>query len=102
MVSGTTEKLLEEIYADTRVTPGEVRQLRLAVDEANARFVDQLGHEGVFDALQKSFDVTTQLVQESILKVKREDYTDTALAVLIALIEANIALLQANVDAFGE
>jgi hypothetical protein len=101
MLSGNTERLLEEIYADSHVTPSEVRRLREAVDQANAALEEVLGREGTFAALGKSFDVTAQLLQESLLRLKREDFTDTAEAVVAAVIAANIAYLQANLDAFN-
>jgi hypothetical protein len=101
MASGNTGSILDEIYADSRVTPGEIARLRKAVEAANASLQEGLGSQGTFAALAKSFDVTGQLLQESLLRLKREGFGDDAQAVVSAVIEANIALLQANLDAFN-
>lgn len=100
MVSASMEKLIEEIYADSRVSPGEIVKLREAVAEAAERVLSEAGDEGVLAALVKSFDVTTQLLQETVLKFKQSEYTDLARAMVRSVLEANIALLQANLDAF--
>jgi hypothetical protein len=101
MISKNLEKLLQEIYADTQVSPQEIIELRNAADEVASKVLEQEGHEGVVDALCKSFDVTTQLVQEVTLRLKRGDYTDTGRALVGALLEAHVALLRATLKAFG-
>jgi hypothetical protein len=100
MVSASMEKLIEEIYADSRISPGEIVKLREAVAEAAERVLSEAGEEGVLAALVKSFDVTTQLLQETVLRFKKSEYTDLARAMVRSVLEANIALLQANLDAF--
>lgn len=100
MISATMEKLIEEIYADSKISPGEIIKLRKAVDEAAERVLSQEGQEGVVDALCKSFDVTIQLLQESLLKLKKGEYSDMGRAMILSVIEANVALLEANLEAF--
>lgn len=99
MISATTTRLIEEIYRDSDVSPREVIELREAADLAVERVLAADGSEGVVEALAKSFDVTTQLLQEVALRFARSDYTDLARATVMSMAEAHIALLQATVDA---
>ncbi len=100
MLSVEFEKLVNEIYADSKVTPAEVIKLRRAVDEAVEGLLRDEGHHGVFDALFKSFDVTDQLLQECMLKLRKGDYTATAKARVVSALRAHLALLEATVKAF--
>lgn len=100
MISAALEDLLRELYADSRVSPEEVIRLRNATDEAAERLLKEEGREGVLDALCKSFDVTNQLLQETMLRASSDRYTNTGRAMILSLLEAHIALLQATVDAF--
>jgi hypothetical protein len=99
MISGNMERLLQEIYSDTRVSPAEIIELRKAADEAAEKVLAEEGREGVLDALCKSFDVTNQLVQETALKLQKGTYSDLGKAMVLSLIEAHIALLKATINA---
>jgi RNA-binding protein YhbY len=100
-MSQNTEKLIEEIYADSKVTPGEITKLRQAVAEQTAKVIAEIGEGGVASAMTKSFEVTEQLVQETLLKVRKDKWSDLGRAHVASMIEAHIALLQANVKAFN-
>jgi hypothetical protein len=100
MISAAMEDLLREIYADSRVSPEEIIRLRNVTDDAAERLLTEEGREGVLDALCKSFDVTNQLVQESLKRASDGRYTDLGRATILSLIEAHSALMQATVDAF--
>ncbi len=99
-MSQNTEKLIEEIYADSKVTPGEIMRLRQAVAEQTAKVIAEIGNAGVAAAMTKSFEVTEQLVQETLLKIRKEKWSDFGRATVASMIEAHIALLKANVKAF--
>src|SRR3712207_6054498 len=99
MISGNVERLLQEIYSDTRVSPSEIIDLRNAADEAADRVLAQEGNEGVIDALCKSFDVTNQLVQETAIRLKKGTYSDLGKTMVMSLIESHTALLKATVNA---
>jgi hypothetical protein len=102
MASGTVEKLITEIYQDSKVSPREIMRLRDEVERAEQQVLQAEGMEGVTSALCKSFDVTNQLLQESLLRLRKSDQSDTGRAMVASMLEANIALLQATVDAFSD
>lgn len=92
------EKLVHEIYRDLKVTPAEVIALRKQVEKMSADVLSSDGSHGVTAALCHSFEVTLQLMQESILASKRSGSTSTAVA---DLMRGHIKLLEATVDAFA-
>jgi hypothetical protein len=94
------QDLFERVYSDTNVTPSEIVELREAADEAAANVLDEVGREGNLDALCKSFDVTSQLVQLTVLGLKNGKYTELGNAMVMSLIEAHISLLRATQKAF--
>ena len=100
MINAATEDLLREVYADSRVSPKEVSRLRNAIDDAAEQLLQAEGREGVLDALCKSFDVTNQLLQESLIRSSSGQYTDLGKAIILSLLETHIALLQATLAAF--
>ena len=102
MPSSNVEKLINEIYADSRVSPAEIIRLREAVDAAEQRILQEEGLQGTMSALCKSFDVTNQLLQTSMLELRKSGGTDLAFGMVAAMVEANLALLKANVDAFSQ
>jgi hypothetical protein len=94
------QRAFEEAYADGGVTPRELIELRNAVDEAAERVLEQEGHEGVLDALCKSFDVTSQLIQEVALRVRSGQYSDLGKEMTRSVIESHCGLLSATAAAF--
>ena len=90
-MSQNIEKLLEEIYADSKVTPGEIMKLRAAVEQHTAKVLAETGADGVVEAMCKSFDVTAQLLQETLLKVRKDRWSDLGRAVCASMIESHIA-----------
>lgn len=101
MISESMEDLFERVYSDTKVTPGEIVELRDAADAAATDVIAEVGREGNLDALCKSFDVTNQLVQLTVLGLKDGRYTELGNAKVMSLIEAHISLLRATQKAFG-
>lgn len=101
MISKNTEALFAEVYADGAVDPAEMIRLREGIDEAERAVLAQEGLKGVFEATCKSFDVTQQLLQESLLQIRRGEDTTLAQALLMSALEANLAFLQATFDGFS-
>jgi len=101
MTSGTIEKLITEIYKDAKVTPGEIMKLNHEVERAEQQVLESEGLEGVTSALCKSFDVTNQLLQENLLLLRKGKYSEMGHAMVVSMLEANLALLQATIDAFS-
>lgn len=91
------EKLVHEIYRDLRVTPAEVIALRKQVEKMTADVLGAEGAHGVTAALCHSFEVTLQLMQESILASKRGGSASPAIG---DLMRGHIQLLQTTLDAF--
>src|SRR5688500_6504923 len=99
MASAAVEKLVKEIYTDSRVSPSEIIRLRDEVERAEQRILQDEGFAGLVSALCKSFDVTDQLLQVSLLDLRKSGVTDTGRAMVTAMLEANLALLKATVEA---
>jgi hypothetical protein len=102
MTSGNVEKLVNEIYADSRISPAEIMRLRREVESREQRILKEEGMEGTMSALCKSFDVTNQLLQTSMLELRKSGGTEMGRAMVVAMVEANLALLKATADAFAD
>jgi len=100
MSSATVDRILRDIYSDAHISPEEIIRLREETDRAEQQIFDEESLQGVASALFKSFDVTQQLLQQSLLHFERGEYSDTGREMVGSAIKANIRLLQANVDAF--
>lgn len=94
------EILIQEIYADSRVTPSEVLRLREKIEESAIKLRETAGSQGVLDAFCKSIDVSVQLMQEALLKVKKGEYNKTEKEEIFHFLEAYIAYLKVTFDAF--
>jgi hypothetical protein len=99
-MSSPISRTLRDIYANADVSPEEIIRLREETDRAEQQILNEEGLQGVASALFKSFDVTHQLLQESLLRFERGEYSDTGREMVGSALEANIRLLQASVDAF--
>lgn len=103
------DALVKKIYADDKVTAGEILKLQSAVDAKQEEALQAIGakaRRSTVGALIASFEVTVQLLQEAALKwrkarrqgkISQEDFGKVA-----AMIEANIELLKANLKAFSD
>jgi hypothetical protein len=100
VISANMQRAFEEAYADADVSPQELIELRTAVDAAATAVLEQEGHEGAVDALCKSFDVTSQLVQEVLLRTKSGAYSDVGRTMVASVIESQVAFLNATARAF--
>jgi hypothetical protein len=86
MISANMQRAFKEAYADASVSPQELIDLRKAVDEAATNVLAQEGYEGTLDALCKSFDVTSQLIQEMAIRLKSGSYSDLGRALVRSVI----------------
>ncbi|MEM7031487.1 MAG: hypothetical protein AAF629_18135 [Chloroflexota bacterium] len=100
MLSQEMQDLLGEIYDDGNITPSEIRKLREETDKAIEKVLAEMGAHGEAAALFKSFDVTDQLQQQVLLKIRKGKVSDTGRAMVQAAIQANLTLLQTSLDAF--
>jgi hypothetical protein len=100
MISANMQRAFEEAYADGSVSPKELIDLRNTVDDAATKVLEQEGHEGALDALCKSFDVTSQLLQGVALQLKSGTYTDLGKTLVRSVIESQVAFLNATARAF--
>ena len=102
MTSNQWQKMIDEVYSDANVSPAEIKRLRDEVERAERQVLDADGYEGTIEALCKSFDVTNQLLQESLLRIKKGEYSDTGTEMVHSVLASNIQLLQATLDAFTD
>jgi len=100
MISARMQATFEEAYADAAVSPRELVELRNAVDAAAEEVLEQEGREGALDALCKSFDVTSQLIQDVALRLKSGTYSDLGKTLVRSVIESQVAFLNATARAF--
>ena len=96
------EALLEEIYSDSHVTPMEVIKLRKYSERAMIDLLNIDGDEGVTNALCKSFEVTNQLLQSTLLKARKDKDNVEFKSALAKVISSQIELLKANNAVFGK
>ena len=94
------EVLIQEIYADSRVTPSEVLRLRGKIEESAIKLRESVGTQGLLDAFCKSIDVSVQLMQEALLNIKKGEYTRGEKEEIFHFLEAYIAYLKVTFDAF--
>lgn len=98
----TTLKKLAEMYSDSRLSPGEVTEFNKLTERAVVDLLQLEGDEGVSNALCKSFEVTNQLVQTSLLRVRKNEIGDDVKKALANAIYAQMELLKANIVLFSE
>lgn len=96
-----TSDLIADIYADSEADLEELTRLRARIDEVRDQVLDQEGSEGIVAATSKSFDVTRMLVEEGILKTRHRGRDPVDHTRLMSIVEANVALLQATLNAFS-
>jgi hypothetical protein len=94
------ERMFEEIYADSKVTPGEVLKFRNKITEIANDLIVSEGNHGILEAFCKSLDVSIQLMQETLLNIKRGEYSSKSNEAILHLLEAYISLMKINFDAF--
>jgi hypothetical protein len=100
VISQKMQQAFEAAYSDTEISPQELISLRETVDQAANELLEQEGSEGALDALCKSFDVTSQLIQHVALGVRSGTYSDLGKTMVASVIESQVAFLNATARAF--
>ena len=98
------KKLLKDIYADNIVTPAEIETLQMAVDiqeEALLGKLGRLGKHGTLGALAASFQVVVQLLQQTLLEVRKGKLKGKEKKQVADFVRANLDLFSANLKAFS-
>ena len=96
LISKTLEELLNETYADGRVSFTEYKQLRDEADQRMDAVIQEFGLHNNLTALQKAMDVVMQLAQTSIIDAKKAQLTDTGAAIVKDAIVAQVEYLRAG------
>lgn len=95
------EQMINEIYADAKVSPSEVIKLNKFAEETIDKLISFEGGDGVSSAMCRSFQVTNQLVQSTLLKMRKNKETEERKKIFKKVIEAQIELLKANMELFS-
>ncbi|WP_299125235.1 hypothetical protein [uncultured Winogradskyella sp.] len=98
-MKGTLKKI-SEIYSDSKLSPGEITEFKTLSDRAVVDILQLEGDEGVTNALCKSFEVTNQLLQQTMLKFKKENKNEDYKKALANMVFAQMELLKANIHLF--
>ena len=96
------EDTIFEIYADARISPAEFLSLKKLADRDVVELLLIDGDEGTTNALCKSFEVTNQLLQLTLLSMKRDKNSVDFKESLMNVINSQIELLVANTVLFEE
>ena len=99
-ISSHTQDILDKIYADGKVSPQEIMELR---DHARSMRDEIAGLDGTDSPVVQLLDRMQMLAEEmqtDMLAVRVADYSDMGKMQLMSAIENNVALLKANFDGF--
>jgi hypothetical protein len=92
--------LKKEIYADNKVSSKEIIAYRKVSERAMVDLLNIDGDEGTTNALCKSFEVTNQLLQTTLLRAKRKNDDREFQKALKKLVHSQIELLKLNRASF--
>lgn len=71
-ISKSQEELLKDIFSDGKVDFSEMKKIRDIADEKFKVLEEAFGSHNEITAFQQSCDVTAQLLQNVVLKLKKE------------------------------
>lgn len=92
---------LAEIYSDSKLSPEEFIEFRTLSERAMVNLLSIDGDEGFSNALCKSFEVTNQLLQSTLLKAKRDKENKALKDALADVVFSQMELLKANAALFA-
>lgn len=75
-ISKSQEELLRDIFSDGKVDFSEMKKIRDLADDKFKLLENSFGSNNEITAFQKSCDVTSQLLQNVVLKLKKEKLSD--------------------------
>jgi len=97
------DKIINQAYKDDRINNEEVQNIRdiaalvfekIVIEAANT------GKNNSITAFQKSCDVTVQLMQDSFLKLKKENLNSSQKDLIKTAFNAQLTYIKANFDRF--
>lgn len=97
-----TAGLISDIYGESGADLDTMAQLRGRVEQVHGEVLEQQGSGGIVVATSKAFEITRILVEEGILKTRHRGQSPVDQSQLRSIVEANVAYLQATVDALAE
>ncbi len=100
MKSATIHTLIQDVYKDARVSYREVRSIYEEVQRTERAVRDEEGTEGLSESLFHSFDITQYLLLTAISRLSRDSDSRDKRQQALDVVESNLLLLQANLDAF--
>lgn len=101
MSSDDRQSRFAEIFADSGVEAEEMERLQERIDEVQAEALEQQGPDSAIAGVIAAFDAT-QLQVQGILSMRHRVADPVDPAQLRSIVEANIAFLQATLDAFPD
>lgn len=93
-ISKNQEELINDILADNIVSFGEFKSIRDEADDRFKKLTSEFGSNNDMTAFQKSVDVTVQLMQNTVLDIKKEKLSDVGEAIVKDAIKAQLNYLQ--------
>ena len=91
---------LTEMYGDSKLSPKEIIEFRKLSERTVVNILQLDGDQGTTNALCKSFEVTNQLLQMTIIKARKDKDNLTYKSLLSDVIFAQMELLKANIVLF--
>ncbi|PWB34708.1 hypothetical protein DCO48_06090 [Pseudomonas sp. SDI] len=88
--SKSLEDMISSIYADGDVSIPEYQNLRDDADLRMERLITEFGQHNNITAFQKSMDVSMQLLQLSVLQVKKDNLSPTGEAIVADALAAQV------------
>lgn len=98
-MNNALSKLIDEIFSDGKISPKELMELKKLSERAVIDLLQIDGDDGTTNALCKSFEVTNQLLQLTLLNAKRKD--DDYQQALSDMIDSQIELMRSNYQLFN-
>ena len=98
MNNNALQKLINDIYADSNVSPLEYIQFKTVSDVAVTELLEIEGDGGTTNALCNSFEITNHLLQLTLLKMLYDAGNQAYKDSLMKVINSQIELLKLNVD----
>ena len=101
-ISMKTTDLLEKVYSDDHVSPAEIMAIRDHARQQRDSLASEVGSDSPLVALMGQMDDLAEAIQKSVIKVRLSDYSDLGKRQSLAGVEAYVALIKANFDAFTD
>ena len=97
-----TNDQITQLFGDSGADLDEMAQLRDRIDQVQGDLTDEDGSDEVVVVIGKAFDVTRVLVEQGIYKTRHRGRDPVDQGRLMSIVAANVAYLQATVNAFSD